>query len=331
MKLKGRSWLSLVADWAKVLSAGRSYATSGRNPDGDVIKKGKILDVDLAGFGTASMWLPAKYNPKKVSYPLIMLVCDEPGKTIEAMPGKVLEGCVVIAPHIGDMSVDLLMGPEGRNLFLLPLGRASRDFRIDRSRLFMVAEGEKGIDFASRYVAVLPYYFAGLATIAGSCGEIPGKANLGLLETGEHVDLAAATEWCLQASSRDPYPVSFEVELTQPWMGRAYWAQALRFDPPDAVPEGKIARMKVSADRGTNTITIDAEYVYQVKLFLNDNIVDLDKPITVVRNGSEYTYQASRSIGTMMEVFGNNLDDTIYPSIIRSIDIPIAEGEESGK
>jgi hypothetical protein len=326
-KLKGRSALSLVADWSASMSSGRKYATSGKTVDGDAIKKGLTKAIDLAGWGTASMRLPAKYDPKKINYPIIMLVCDSPAEAIEALPAEVKDHCVVIAPHVEDMSLELLMENDGQRLFLLPLGRASRDFRVDRSRLFMVAEGEKGIDFASRYVAVLPHYFAGLATVAGSCGDIPGKANLSLVENGEHVDMAAATEWCMAAAARDAYPTEFEVELTQPWMGRAYWAQAIKFDPPDAVPEGKVARMKVSVDRSTNTITIDGEFVYQVKLFLNDVIVDLDKPITLMRNGKSLTYQATRSIGTMMEAFGGSLDDTIYPAVIRVIDVPIAESE----
>jgi len=330
-KLKGRSALSLVADWNLVMSSGRSYATSGKNVDGDSIKKGSIQEVDLAGWGTVSVWLPAKYEPKKVNYPVIMLVCDTPAETIELLPGVVKEGAVVLAPHIENLSLENLMAPDGQQLFLSPIGRASRDFRIDRAKVFMVAKGERGIDFSSRYVALLPHFFAGLATVAGSCGDFPGKANLALVESGEHVDMAAATEWCMTAEARNPYPESFEYEFTEPWNGRAYWVQALKFDSPDAVPEDKIARMKISVDRSTNTITIDGEFVYRVKLFLNDIIVDLDKPITVVRNGADYTYQASRSIGTMLEVFGSNLDDAIFPATIRQIDIPIVESEESGK
>lgn len=330
-KLKGRSALSLVADWSLAISAGRSYATSGKTPDGDYIKKGSIQEVDLAGWGTASIRIPAKYEPKKVNYPVIMLVCDTPTATIETMSAEVLDNCIILAPHIQEMSLELLMKDEGKSLFLLPLGRASRDFRIDRARLFMVAEGEKGIDFASRYVAVLPYYFAGLATVAGSCGDFPGKANLSLVEHGEHVDVAAATEWCMTAAARNPYPTEFVVELTEPWMGRAYWAQAIKFDPIGDVPAGKVARMKVAVDRSTNTITIDGEYVYQVMLFLNDVIVDLDQPITLMRNGKSLTYQASRSVGTMMGIFGANIDDTVFPASIRRIDLPIVEGETGSK
>lgn len=330
-KLKGRSCLSLVADWSQIMSSGRNYATSGKNVDGNSIKKGAIQDVDLSGWGTASMRIPAKYEPKKVSYPLIVLVCDTPAASIEALPAIVKEGAIVVAPHIENLTLEKLMAPDGQRLFLVPLGLASRDYRVDRSKVFMVAEGERGIDFASRYVALLPHFFAGLATVAGSSGEFKGKANLALTEIGEHVDLAAASEWCMTAEARDPYPTDFEVELTEPWNGRAYWVQALKFDSPDAVPDDKVARMKISVDRGTNTITIDGEFVYQVKFFLNDVIVDLDKPITVIRNGAEYTYQASRSIGTMLENFANNLDDAIFPSTIRRVDIPIAEGDGSGK
>lgn len=330
-KLKGRSCLSLVADWSLIMSSGRNYATSGKNVNGNPIKKGAIQDVDLDGWGTASMRIPAKYDPKKIKYPLIVLVCDTPAASIEALPALVKDAAIVVAPHIENLTLEKLMAPDGQRLFLVPIGLASRDFRVDRSKVFMVAEGERGIDFSSRYVALLPHFFAGLATVAGSCGEFKGKPNLDLTAVGEHVDLAAASEWCMTAEGRNPYPTDFEVELTEPWNGRAYWVQAIKFDSPDAVPDDKIARMKVSVDRGTNTITIDGEFVYQVKLFLNDVIVDLDKPITVIRNGAEYTYQASRSIGTMLENFSNNLDDAIFPSTIRRVDIPIAEGDGSGK
>ncbi|MCP4091923.1 MAG: hypothetical protein GY747_00600 [Planctomycetes bacterium] len=330
-KLKGRSCLSLVADWSHVMSSGRKYATSGKNVDGNAIKKGSIQDVDLAGWGTASMRIPAKYEPKKVAYPLIILVCDTPAASIEALPAIVKDHAVVVAPHIENLTLEKLMAPDGQRLFLVPLGLASRDYRIDRSKVFLVAEGERAIDFSSRYAALLPHFYAGLATVAGSSGEFKGKANLELMQSGEHVDLAAASEWCMTAEARDPYPTTFEIELTEPWNGRAYWVQALKFDSPDAIPDDKLARMKVSVDRGTNTITIDGEFVYQVKLFLNDVIVDLDKPITVIRNGAEYTYQASRSIGTLLDNFSKTLDDTIYPSTIRSVDIPIVEGDGSGK
>jgi hypothetical protein len=330
-KLKGRSCLSLVADWSHVMSSGRKYATSGKNVDGNPIKKGAIIDVDLSGWGTASIHIPAKYNPKKVMYPLIMLACDTPAASIEALPAVVKDGAVIVAPHIENLTLEKLMAPDGQRLFLVPLGLASRDYRIDRAKVFLVAEGERGIEFASRYAALLPHFYAGLATVAGSCGEFKGKANLGMIQSGEHVDLAAASEWCMGAEARNPYPESFEIELTEPWNGRAYWVQALKFDSPDAVPDDKVARMKVSVDRGTNTITIDGEFVYQVKLFLNDVIVDLDKPIRVIRNGAEYTYQASRSIGTLLDGFSKTLDDTIYPSTIRSVDIPIVEGNGSGQ
>ncbi len=328
-KLKGRSALSLVADWSLAINSGRKYATSGKNPDGDSIKKGSVQEIDLAGWGLCSMHIPAKYDPKKISYPVLMIVCDTPTATIEALPASVKDHSVVIAPHIENMTVEKLMVEEGQRLFLVPIGRASRDFRVDRSRMFMVAEGEKGIDLASRYVAVLPHFFAGLATVAGSCGDIPAKANLELVASGEHVDMAAATEWCMTAEARDPYPLEFEVELSQPSLARVYWVQAIKFDPPDSVPDGKTARMKVAVDRSTNTISIDGEFVYQVKLFLNDVIVDLDKPITLMRNGKTLTYQASRSTGTMLAVFGSSLDDTVFPSTIRVVDLPIVESETS--
>lgn len=326
-KLKGRSAMALVGDWSLAMSSGRKFATSGKNPEGDAIKRGEATLVDLAGFGTAAVWLPAEYEPKKNSYPVLQLMTATPEASLASLPPEVKKASVILAIDITGLKAENLMEEQGRYLFMLPLARATRDFRIDRSRVYLLGEGDEGIDYASRYAAVLPHFFAGLATVAGSSEDFPGKANLALLPNQEHVDLAAAAEWSLEQAARDPYPMDFEVVLTQPWMGRAYWVQALRFDPAEAIPEGKQARMKIKVDRGTNTVNIEAEYVYEVKLFLNDVLLDLDKPIRLVRNGQEMTYQASRSIGTYLEAFKVSTDDSVYPAAIRSLDIPVLEGE----
>ncbi|MBT7011445.1 MAG: hypothetical protein HN961_00895, partial [Planctomycetes bacterium] len=58
-------------------------------------------------------------------------------------------------------------------------------------------------------------------------------------------------------------------------------------------------------------------------IFLNDVLLDLDKPVQVVRNGENYVFNARRSTGTILEYFLNTLDSSsIYTAKIRGLSIP---------
>jgi hypothetical protein len=63
------------------------------------------------------------------------------------------------------------------------------------------------------------------------------------------------------------------------------------------------AELKVKVDRATNTISIDAQGIEDLSLFLNDRIVDLSKPVKIVANGEERgppkTFE--RKLDTMFE------------------------------
>ena len=43
------------------------------------------------------------------------------------------------------------------------------------------------------------------------------------------------------------------------------------------------------------------------------------------RNGIDYTYQPSRSVGTMLQVFASSLDGAVFPATIQEVDIPQVE------
>ncbi|MFK5956044.1 MAG: hypothetical protein QM477_06330 [Planctomycetota bacterium] len=316
-KLKGRSALSLVRDWEIVMQTGRGFDKSGKN-----IKKGKTIEQDLGAYGKFLVWLPASYKPDKVNYPAILLLDSDPQATIDGLSDETKEAFIILAPLIGGLDKSVLMEAEGRNLIIGPIGRGTVAYRVDRSRLFLIGKGEQGVSFASAYAAVIPHYFAGVALIGADAGDVPGKANYSLVVVESKDSVESAANWALGLESPDKYPTSFEVELVEPWQGVFYWVQALKFDTGDAVPEGKASRLKVSVDRGTNTITIDGEYVYQVRLMLNDILVDLDKPITVLRNGQTYTFQSSRSLGTLLGNYVNSLDGSVYPAQLRQLDLP---------
>lgn len=320
-KLKGRKALSMVADWENIFATGRSFDTSGK-----LVKKGRVLERELGAYKYL-VWLPSAYAPAKNAYPTLLLLDEDAAATIEEMPKLVKDSFIILAPQIGDLEAEKLMEPEGRTLIIGPLGQGTVSYRVDRSRLFLVGKGEKGISFASAYAAILPHFFSGAAMVGGEATDVRGKKNLDLLPVEQKADMQATADWVLGLESANKYPTEFEIELVEPWNGVAYWVQAVQFDTGDALPEGKAARLKVAVDRGTNTITIDGEYVYKVQLNLNDILVDLDKPITILRNGETYSFQASRSLGTMLDTFASSLDGAVFPAKLRQLDMPVPAEE----
>jgi len=321
-KLKGRSALSLVRDWEIILQTGRSFDRSGKD-----IKKGKVLEQDLGAYGKFLIWLPAGYKPDKVNYPGILLLDADPQATLDALTEETKEAFIIFAPIISGLDKTALMEADGRNLIIGPIGRCTVAYRLDRSRLFLLGKGDQGASFAAAYAAVLPHFFSGVAYVNGEAGEVKGGANHAMLPVEKQDTVEAAAAWMLGLEPAEKYPTSFEVELVEPWQGVYYWVQALKYDTGESVPEGESSRLKVSVDRGTNTITIDGAYVYQVRLMLNDILVDLDQPITILRNGQSYSFQASRSLGTLLQNYVGSLDGSVYPAQLRQLDLP-TESEE---
>jgi len=321
-KLKTRSVLSLVKDWETIFDIGREFPTSG--PE---IKKGKAFELDLPnGVGKCGIRLPSAYNPKKENYPgLLILTSGKTVEALEALPEEVKEAYVLLGVDLTGLDAESVLGDAGRLRILLPIGTASRFYRMDRQRLFLLGQGDLGASAASRLAAVYPMAFAGCALVGGVSAATGNAGNLKLLPFETKGDTQAALAWFATLPPRTSYPLDFEVTLTESWQGRYYWVQALRFDPPSAVPAGKVARFKVAVNRETNTITIDSEFVYQFQIYLNDAIVDLDQPVKILRNGELHTFQATRSVATALESFEGTLDAGLFfPAVVRRVDVPVA-------
>lgn len=326
-RLKTRSVLSLVSDWEKVLDLGRDYPTSG-----PLVKKGRTITIDTAAGQSCAIRLPADYNPAKLSYPgVIILAAGKAEDTLEALPAELKEQFILVGVDLSGLDAETLLGELGRIRMLAPIGSVSREYRLNRKRLFLVGAGEFGVAAASRLAAIYPMPFAGCAWVDGEPAATLNSPNLKLLAAEKQTDMTAALTWFGTLPDRDAYPASFEVVLTEPWQGRHYWVQALRFDPLEAVPTGKIARFKAHVDRATNTITLDSEYVYQYMLFLNDELVDLSQEIKIVRNGEVYAFQAARSVKTMLDNYASLLDaGMVFPSMLQRLDVPIPAATPPG-
>ncbi len=67
------------------------------------------------------------------------------------------------------------------------------------------------------------------------------------------------------------------------------------------MPAEKRARLECVVERGANRITVKAIGVEKFTLFLNDDLVDLDKEFTVVVNEKAFTEKRTRSFKDLRE------------------------------
>ena len=312
---KDRNPLSYVYDWEIALHQARKYATSGSS-----VKKGRVVEVDHA-LAPYSVWLPKKYNPKKTSYPCIVLLGDKSASLIESFPVDILDNMIVLAPDISSMSEDLALTLETAISIIIPVSEASKTYHLDRMRLFMVGTDDLGSVIAMQWGAVMPHLFAGVTSTTDVADKIVGNKNLELVSNTVMESVNDAVTWCAIQDRTNPYPLSFEFEIPFAQQSRVFWVHPIKSDSS----EGQLANIKVSVDRDSNTISIDSTSVERVKLYLNDAIVNLDKPVVIVRNGIDYTYQPSRSVGTMLQVFARSLNGAVFPAIIQQVDIPQVE------
>jgi hypothetical protein len=92
--------------------------------------------------------------------------------------------------------------------------------------------------------------------------------------------------------------------------------------------------MTVAVDRETNTVRLDADGITDVALFLNDDVVDLSKPVKLVLNGkSEPPKTFTRNLDTMFENEAVAIRDTgyfgwLYPVLLMRLKIPVPEEQK---
>ena len=125
----------------------------------------------------------------------------------------------------------------------------------------------------------------------------------------------------LAERKRQLFPQTVSISTEHPMFGRAFWVAVLRtetgIDPETKAPF--VATLQASYDRGENRIDITSKNVYKIEVFLNDTIVDMDRPITIRVNGEEkwqgikerdwrYLIDRYRSSGDPTRLFTASID-----------------------
>jgi hypothetical protein len=217
----------------------------------------------------------------------------------------------------------------------LPFSETFNAYNIDRSRLYLDC-GRGNCGFGVRFVSMFPDRFAGVVLRdpvpvdglrLGSLNGVPflllkTAANAAAVEglqkrieevspgsvtvldaAGEypHKDLTPKIEEWLKSKRRNPMPTKVVIEPNHDMFNRAFWADIDVADRLVTAAPDKKPRIECVADRAANRLTVKTVGVEKFVLYLNDDLLDLDKEFTLVVNDKATTEKKSRSFRDMRE------------------------------
>lgn len=304
------------------------------------VNKGKVsqdvfTDCSLDGKGLDFAYLlPKDYDAAQKGYPLLLLIPDEGESPAEHIRNfwisrDILENALLVAVAMpknqGEWARVMVNGrPGGLSYVLTGLRMATERFAVDPDRVYVIGRG-KGVPAAIAAGNYSPHRFAAVLGRAGDAGDIgpenfsnlptwfsgagarastfqetarsAGHDNCEIDATGTEKELWA---W-IQKHARQSNPKSVTVVPGDPFPTHAYWMRV--------APSATFARARGTLDRATNSVTIQAEGVSHVTLYLNDALLDLDKPLRIVCNNVERRLLAPRNLQTMLDLLLDGSSD----------------------
>jgi hypothetical protein len=190
-------------------------------------------------------------------------------------------------------------GQVRREVLLTPFITFAKHYHVDFERIIL-----DGGESALAAAAAIPSWFAGIVLrgaqmvktdaqkqAVGNYAHVPVYV-VGCPHTAKALKDAGHTkvtlgpdtgvyEW-MQAQRRTT-PRKFSWRVGAPDQTLPYWINFDQYDP--AAPEKTIAVEVVDTEKEPNTIKITARAIQALTLFLNDEIVNLDRPVRVEING----------------------------------------------
>ncbi len=225
---------------------------------------------------------------------------------------------------------------------------------VDRARVYLDA-GRNACGFALRFMTMFPDRFAAAVLRAPSevddirLGSLHGlpilllrtpatatvvdalKARLDEVSPNTAAVLDATDEYphkamtpqieqWLQGKRRDMVPDKVVIEPNHDKYNRAYWVDIDVADQLLTAAADEKPRLEVQADRAANRITVKATGVERFILYLNDDLVDLDKEFTVVVNDKAFAEKKTRSFDEMRErMITRNDWDVLFPVMFSTV------------
>ncbi len=345
---KGEKTLAAVGDLEKVF-----WYVQLERLEGD-LKKGKVEELKTLhpnGMEVAITYsVPKGYRPDKNGpYPLVLIVADEgeaPAAQLEANwnDPAARESTLLVAIHMPENTgswgtFGTVDAPGGVFAVMSALGVVQRQLAIDMNRVYLAGSG-RGFAAVGATATAFPHVFAGLIGI-GDVPEVDPKnfRNLPLLivKGGEGATAiqTKATElgfekcsllpeggqadvWTwLGQTTRDAYPKQLSFAPSSDYAKRTYWIGIDNFQV------GENPSVSATTDREANTITIEAQKISRVVVYLNDLLVDMDKPIKVLVNGNALREElVARNAPRMIDMMQETGDwGRVFTNYV-SLDVP---------
>jgi hypothetical protein len=329
-KTKGRDPLALCDDLGKSLWQSFNYGTRE-------IANGKVKQASFPAraYGekaqlTYAIWVPAKYDPRK-PYPVILCIPEKGSKPEQHITEKwtdkeMRDNALIVAVS---MPEDVKQWTEAASTeqqtgfanVMMTMRQIRAKYAVDYDRVFITGRGE-GVGAALAIAGRAPDRFAGVIGRAGDLDAAsPGIENFKNLPTffgGAGANATAFSEKCtkagynnctVKAEASDPdvwawmrehtrlaNPVEVVLYPGKPLPLRSCWLSV------PASNNKELEFVKAKVDKATNTITIDgSDGITKVTLWLNDELVDLDKEVKVICNGAEHVDKLPRNLWATMD------------------------------
>ncbi|MCY2961044.1 MAG: hypothetical protein NTY35_12845 [Planctomycetota bacterium] len=330
-----RDPLSLPGEMGKVLWSSFDYDKKPSAAKGKVDAATEDAYWDKKTKFNFAVWVPAKYDTKK-SYPLILCIPDVGEKPTDHLTEhwidpQIREAAILIAVPTPADAKELLEGiTQAKETGMGNVGflysRAIRNYAVDFDRVYLAGRG-RGVELALAYGAVFPDRFAGVIGRSGDAGTVVAE-NLRNLPSffagagGKATELADKLKalgydnatiqaegkesdvWSwMQSHARVANPNEVVLYVGSPAPNRAYW---LEVRPSDG--QGT-PNLKAKVDRATNTITVEGEGVPKFTVYFNDVLVDLDKPVKVIANGTANERTVPRNLQRTLDLVLNSRSD----------------------
>jgi hypothetical protein len=325
-KLKGGKLLAAVGDWEQVFR----LVTEDRLSE-TLKKKGEVTATKLkvkGGPEVSAAYCAPKKAPKG-ALPLVLIACDageSPSDHLNAHwnDPALREVAFLVAIELGkDQRSWGMFGspaePGGAFQLMTALAAIQKEFPIDCNRRYLAGSG-KG--FAAVELTAVSYpLFAGIIGIGDVTLSDPevlenfralptlllkggegakaietkiGELGFGNCRVEAEGGVAQAAEW-IGKTQRDAYPAHLTFAPRIDTARFTHWLSLTGFQSSEK------PRVDAKADRESNTITIDAQKVAELTVYLNDELVDLEKPVRFVINGTVQERTVERNAPEMIK------------------------------
>jgi hypothetical protein len=325
-RLKGQKLLAAVGDWEQVFR----LATEERLKE-TLKKKGEVAEQKVQANNielSFAYCVPKK--PAKGPLPLVLIACDNgetPSANLNAFwtDPTIRESAVLMAIDLGKEAESWGMfgsptSPGGGFRLMTALGQIQREFSVDCNRRYLVGSG-KGFGAVEATATSYPHVFAGvigigdvavadagnlenfrtLPTLLIKGGDGAKAIEAKLKELGyENCTLEAegsavqAWDWMIK-NTRKAYPDHITFVPKRDNDRAVHWLSLSGFQASES------PRIDAKADKATNTVTIESQKISDLLIYLNDELVDLDKPVKFIVNGTQHERTLERNAPEMIK------------------------------